>query len=684
MQQIKRVHVVYKTHLDIGFTDLARNVTDKYIKDFIPKAIKIAYKVNKKGENKRFIWTVGSWLIDEYLRRSDEKGKLVLIDAINKGYIVWHAIPFTTHSELMDEELFNFGISISKELDNRFSKNTIAAKMSDVPGHTRGIIEPLCRNGIKYLHIGVNGSSHKPNVPDVFVWRDSKGNEIIVDYCQGYGQTTIIPGMEDALVFAHSMDNLGPQSEEDINKQLENIQRQFPDSEVMASTLDNYARELIKIKDILPVVTEEIGDTWIHGTASDPYKVSCYLELLRMKDEWIREGKLQRGDKGYKEFLRNLLMIPEHTWGLDSKKYLPDFKNWSKQDFVKAREKNYFRNEYIPEKYSSMANFDEYSEQVNSAQREIRSYSYFESSHEEQRGYLTSAVKALPAMLQEEAAEKLNGLKQKPKINRDSLVTFVDEKISLSGYSITILKNGSIKLIGNGFKNEVILGNVSYELFGMKTFKNWENNYMVNMKENYFWAAPDFFKPGIEECGAPSENINFVPNAEKCYISGNDIIIEAKFNDYECSEYGCPRDLFIKYTFHEKEIDMSAYLSEKDASRMPEALWISFFKGCSHIKNITAKKIGEDINLFDVVKCGNRNYHSIKALDMDVDNSSVNIVPLDSPLLSIGEKRLYNFKQDYADLKGGIHFNLYNNLWGTNFKMWYEEDMISRFIIKIK
>jgi hypothetical protein len=56
---------------------------------------------------------------------------------------------------------------------------------------------------------------------------------------------------------------------------------------------------------------------------------------------------------------------------------------------------------------------------------------------------------------------------------------------------------------------------------------------------------------------------------------------------------------------------------------------------------------------------------------------------MDSTLVSLGEMRLYDFNQEYADPRGGIHFNLYNNLWGTNFKMWYEEDIISRFSIEM-
>ena len=30
---------------------------------------------------------------------------------------------------------------------------------------------------------------------------------------------------------------------------------------------------------------------------------------------------------------------------------------------------------------------------------------------------------------------------------------------------------------------------------------------------------------------------------------------------------------------------------------------------------------------------------------------------------------------------GAMHVNLYNNVWGTNFPMWYEEDARFRFVL---
>ena len=57
--QVKRVIVVCKTHLDIGFTDFAQAVLDNYVHSFIPGAMALAEEVNTP-EKKRFVWTVGS------------------------------------------------------------------------------------------------------------------------------------------------------------------------------------------------------------------------------------------------------------------------------------------------------------------------------------------------------------------------------------------------------------------------------------------------------------------------------------------------------------------------------------------------------------------------------------------------------------------------------------------------
>ena len=46
---VKKVYVIFKTHLDVGFTDLSSVVTDRYITEFIPKAIDVAEELEADG-----------------------------------------------------------------------------------------------------------------------------------------------------------------------------------------------------------------------------------------------------------------------------------------------------------------------------------------------------------------------------------------------------------------------------------------------------------------------------------------------------------------------------------------------------------------------------------------------------------------------------------------------------------
>ena len=95
---MKKVYVVSKTHLDLGFTDYAENIRRKYIDEFIPQAISLANTVNTET-HKNFVWTTGSWIIKEALLYSTEEQKEKLIAALKKGNIVPHAMPFTTHTD---------------------------------------------------------------------------------------------------------------------------------------------------------------------------------------------------------------------------------------------------------------------------------------------------------------------------------------------------------------------------------------------------------------------------------------------------------------------------------------------------------------------------------------------------------------------------------------------------------
>ena len=97
---IRKVHLVFKTHLDIGFTDFSSHVIDNYLYGYIPAAIKAAGEMNLPGQPKRFVWTLGSYLIDLALRTLTGDAVLSLENALINGDITYHALPFVQQGDV--------------------------------------------------------------------------------------------------------------------------------------------------------------------------------------------------------------------------------------------------------------------------------------------------------------------------------------------------------------------------------------------------------------------------------------------------------------------------------------------------------------------------------------------------------------------------------------------------------
>ena len=135
---VKRVLAMFKCHFDAGFIDTQANVVRRYFTEFFPHAISIAAASREAGKN-RYVWTTGSWLLYEYLEQASSADRRRMEQAICDGDIAWHALPFSWQTEMMDASLISGGVALSHALDRRFGRTTRGAKMTDVPGHCRGL-----------------------------------------------------------------------------------------------------------------------------------------------------------------------------------------------------------------------------------------------------------------------------------------------------------------------------------------------------------------------------------------------------------------------------------------------------------------------------------------------------------------------------------------------------------------
>ncbi len=634
---IKKIIVLFKTHLDIGFTDFAENIAQRYINDFIPRAIGIGEEIAKLGREEGFVWTTGSWLVSQYLKTASEADCERMKNAVENKFISWHGLPFTMHSELADRELYKYGLTIFKKLDNMFGVNTIAAKNTDVPGHTCAIVPLLADAGIKLLHIGVNPASTYPDVPDLFRWRvDEK--EIIVMYDKGdYGGFSVIPGTGTAVCFAHTGDNLGPQSAEQILSIYDDLHAKYPNAVIKSGNLNDVAEEVFKIADSLPVVESELGDTWIHGVGSDPKKVSQLRSLCRYADKLDEKEREKMYD--------SLLFIPEHTWGLDEKTFLNDTEHYDKKTFL--------------------------------ALRNTEPYKKMEASWEEQRNYITKAIQDLSP----DTKKKLEAVISEYKTDFPNLAEYTlvkDKKLNLNGWNIEFDESGAISCLEKDgtflADSEHVLAKFCYNIYSQKEVSGYFSRYSRLPDE--WWAKEDFGKTGLENAVDKSEQ--FFGKCEGVYVNEKEAIavITADKRAYEL--YGCPEKMILKVTPCENYADITFAWFNKDANRIPESLSL-YFSPTSKLNTI--EKMGLKICPTDVVSNGNREMHAVSG---NINFEETTLTTFDAPLVSIGNEGIYAFYNEVPSLDKGVWINLFNNQWGTNFKMWYDDDAVFRFRISIR
>lgn len=563
---IRNVLLVFKTHLDIGFTDYAADVREKYLNEYLPAAVRVARE--HEHTDHRFVWTTGSWLIYEALKHDNG----TVDAAIRDGLISWHALPFTTHTEYMNPALFSAGLDISAKLDARYGKKTIAAKMTDVPGHTLGIIPLLADRGVELLHIGVNPATPVPDVPEIFRWKHGD-KSITVIYSSDYGEPCEFD--DTALVFGFTGDNHGPQGDGQLKGLYDSLKEKYPHAVIRAVTLDEVALAL-RGKE-LPIVEGEIGDSWIHGVGTDPTKTRAFREILRSCDSFADT-----------DLCDSLLMVPEHTWGMDLKTHFHNEEHWLHEEIEACCEKE-----------------------------------AIERSWSEQREYVYRAAEQLGVDL----TEALD-------------VPFPDVT------NMTPIE-------------EEPRAKVSYQLFDRADYERFRQEYL---RLDCDWSQWDFIKIGLPDY----QGGVFVPEVVGAWQTGMTKVFRMTFADEIRRFAGLPEIWLL-----ERDDFTELRWFEKKANRLPEAFWIHFPALTDHLELF---KMGTWIDADSVLDA--RNLHSVWA----VRNETYEIESLDAPLVAPYGRNL--LRRTNETKKQELYFNLYNNVWNTNFPMWFTDDAKFRFVMK--
>lgn len=336
-------YLVFKSHFDIGYSALVRDVVNEYRTTMIDKAMDVMDRNEGELKDVPFAWTVPGWPLKQMLwEKQTTERKSRIEKYLRKGMLVTHALPFTTHTGTLEAEDLVRGLGYSSSLAREYGLPLPTdGKMTDVPGHSWILPTVLHHAGIKFFHMGANPTNKEMKLPTLFWWEGPDGSRVLTMFSKGYGGGTFPPkGWKHKawLCFVHAGDNQGPPSAEAVTQITDNIKEKYPKAKIHIGKMSDFADAILAENPELPVVRGDMSDSWVHGVMSNPKGTRTVrrarplmpaLETLHTQaKEW---GVMSYDiDKELAYMYDQSLMYGEHTWGLANQHFVPGMigKEW--------------------------------------------------------------------------------------------------------------------------------------------------------------------------------------------------------------------------------------------------------------------------------------------------------------------------------------------------------------------
>lgn len=734
--RVDQVVIVFKTHFDIGYTDMASNVVQRYRTTMIDQALAVVDQNRELPPDRQFVWTLPGWPLSQIL--ADWPGQNAtrqqrLRAAFQQGRFVVHALPFTTHTELLEPEDLVRGLRFASTLCRQAGLPLPRdAKMTDVPSHSWMLPTLLRQAGVDFLHLGCNAASRSPEVPVLFWWEGPDGSRLLTMYtAESYG-TGLVPPREwpyrTWLALIHTGDNHGPPTPEEVRKLLAEAAEKLPGVRVRIGRLSDFADAIVAERAAVPVVRGDMPDTWIHGPMSDPGgarlarttrpEIAMTEALGTELRAW---GVPTRAVDVVPAAYEQSLLYGEHTWG---------GAYW-----------------WIYGKYQQF-----YGEAWR-AERSAGKFKRIESSWAEHTGYIERANRLIEPALDDElqslaAAVKVNG----PRLvvfnplpwERDDLATvpavvpadgvpvpadggpgatlvrwsdgtrqFVVRKLPPLGYRTFRFVPGQAKAaecvaIGSDpalrgaaltARLDPVQGRLAslqdrragrelldqtgagFSPFLYERYSAEEVNAFVKayVKITADWATNELGKPDLPPATAvPYRATSLTGRAS--HIERTTGADRAVFSALATN--GAPRveyQLTLWRDLPFAEIELTVH--DKPADPWPEAGWLALDFQIDQ-PQFRLGRLGAIVDpTRDLVPGSN---HHLFGLDTgltirDARGGGVGLCALDDPLVSLDVPGGWRYTRDFVPRRSRVYFNLFNNQWTTNFRLWNEGTWTSRF-----
>jgi alpha-mannosidase len=728
--------VVFKTHFDIGYTDLITNILTRYRTQFADRALSVIEQSRALPPEQQFTWTVPGWPLKEMLwpgQTPERRQKL--LQAVKEGRLAVHAMPFSLQTETLDLEDLVQGLTYSAYLTRDTGLPLPrAAKMTDVPEHTWVVPTLLKHAGVNFLHIGCNGGSKPMQVPPLFWWEGPDGSRLLTSYSPEYGTSLLPPKnwpYRTWLAMIMTGDNHGPPTAAEVNKLVQEVARKMPGAKLKLGKLEDFYDAIMAEKNKnIPVVRGDMPDTWIHGFEAMPIetKTGCDVRPLEgavaMLDTELHAGGVNTEPlaPSLASAYENSLLFSEHTFGYYGSQpggfYYGD--QW-KEKLATGKYARFLKS--FDDKRAYIHNTADIITNALAARMKLLAQNVgaeglrivvFNPLPWERTGEVEVRMPTTnPVVVKEMASDKL--VASSP-AGDGSTLRFLAANVPAGGYrtfqaqtlrlvagrpgptppspNVNVIENkffqlkvdpargGVVSLVdvktGRELisqKDEVSLGSYLHERFSKSNVNAFVQAYCRG------WAlspASDFNKPIPAPLQSPYAAVtltNWTVTTDSSPLAQTLVL--------RCADAApLARAITLKYTLPAAQpyLDIEWLVEDKTPEPLPEGGWLCFPFNLEQ-PHFELARLGSLIDpARDILDGGNRHLLCLNS-GMTVtgpDGFGIGLCPLDSPLVSLDEPGLWKFSMHYTPKRARVFFNLYNNQWDTNFPLWQEGSWNSR------
>ena len=707
VKPVDHVWVVFKTHLDIGYTDTIAEVLKRYRVNMMDSALKVVEASRSLPPEQRFAWTLAGWPLTHVLGPEQDPVRRTAIEqAVREGAIAFHALPFTMHTETQDLEDLTRGLGFSTRLAHRYHRPLPSgAKMTDVPCHSWVLPTLLANAGVKFLQLGCNDTSAYVRVPRLFWWEGPDGSRVLCNYTRVYGSPLIPPGdwpSKNYLAMIMTYDNQGPPSVADVAHLREQAAKELPGVQVHFGTLDDFAKAVTAENPVLPVIRADMPDTWIHGWLSMPQEAKAAREFRPLEtaldglDTQLRAWGLAPADlaPALAAAYEQSALFSEHTfgpwgpnggpWNSGTPRYLYG-EAW-KTAYAKGAYKKY--EAAFDDKRAFARNANEIVHRELSRRLELLAASVHADGQRVvvynalpwkrsglvempgQPGRCLYASEIPPGGYVTYRADQVEPVRP---VLRDPPAAF-DTPFFKVGFD---LKRGGIgSLVDRKTGRELVdqsspyaLGQFLHERFEKQRMLAFHNAYG---RPTYSWSKgdlPDDAKYAALTPPAWSMALQRSSSADVVTLTATDTL-------------GLAKGIKIIFTLprHQPYLDVAWQVTNKTPDPIPEGGWLCFPFALQQPKFRLGRLGGPIDPTTDIVTGANRHYFCLNTglTITGTEGPGIGLCPLDSPCVSLDEPGLWKFSLDFVPRKPVVFVNLYNNEWNTNFPEWQDGSWSSR------